>query len=372
MLTREKIIGVLEKIIGPAICIFALIFYLFKVPVLKIILFLTVMTLFISGIVLVVEIFMGSKLSKQEVFKELQKKLDLSDDEREHIERMNRCSDNVEIENSGDVQILRSQRVKVINSPNVKIEDSDDVEIKDSEKAEVKKSPGARIEKSIEAKAENSPGAEIVKSQGAKATDSAGIKINNSHGAIVDQTREQTTNQNRPDTESPNTRLAAPQNVTPPSPREEKFGNRTYRHYKVSKDFLLKVYEQNDGRLEFVDRYQLKWSALWNKATVIVGAGAVIISTSWNIWTTVCNIWTTVSANIHLKNGIIDITKTIENTISNINITWEAIKPLCGIFILVVLTFVMSLLVWKVRNDGFYDKIIKEILEENSEGRNAE
>ena len=84
---------------------------------------------------------------------------------------------------------------------------------------------------------------------------------------------------------------------------EEKFGKRTYRHYKVSKDFLLKVYEKNDGRLEFVDRYQLKWSALWNKATVIVGVGAAIISTIWNIYTTV-------SAN---KDGHIDIMKIIGN-----------------------------------------------------------
>ena len=148
---------------------------------------------------------------------------------------------------------------------------------------------------------------------------------------------------------------------------EEKFGKRTYRHYKVSKDFLLKVYEKNDGRLEFVDRYQLKWSALWTKITSFVGVCAVIISTIWNIYTTV-------SANISSEDGNIDIMKTIGNTISNIipNIAPEAIESLCGIFILVVLTFVMSFLVWKVGNEGFYDKIIKEILEENSESGNAE
>lgn len=304
------------------------------------------------------------KISREKVFKELQKRLDLSDDEREYIERMNRCSNNVEIENSGDVQILRSQRVKVINSPNAKIEDSDDVEIKDSEKAEVKKSPGAKIEKSVEAKAENSPGTEIVESQGAKATNSAGTKINNSHGAIVDQTREQTTNQDGQDaTVGPEIPRHATSQDEEISPREEEFGVRTYRHYKVSKDFLLKVYEQNDGRLEFVDRYQLKWSTLRNKVAVIVGTGAAIISTIWNICTTV-------SANISSEDGNIDIMKTIGNTIPIIKP--ETIGLFGGIFILVILTFVMSLLVWGVGNDGFYDKIIKEILEENSEGGNAE
>ena len=149
------------------------------------------------------------------------------------------------------------------------------------------------------------------------------------------------------------------------SSNEEKFDKRKYRHYKVSKDFLLKAYEQNAGRLKFVDRYQLKWETLWAKVPVIVGAFAAIISTGWNIWTTV-------SENIHLKDGNIDITKAIENTISNTNITLEAIKSLCGIFVLVILTFVMSLLVWKMGNDGFYDKIIKEILEEKSRGGNAE
>lgn len=178
----------------------------------------------------------------------------------------------------------------------------------------------------------------------------------------ADQTREQMTNQNRTDT-----RPEALQNVISSSPREEKFGKRTYRHYKVSKDFLLKVYEQNDGRLEFVDRYQLKWSTLRNKVAVIVGTGAATISTIWNI----CTI---VSANISSEDGNIDIMKTIGNTISNIIpiIKPETIELFGGIFILVILIFVMSFLVWKVGNEGFYDKIIKEILEENSESGNAE
>lgn len=152
---------------------------------------------------------------------------------------------------------------------------------------------------------------------------------------------------------------------------EEKFGKRTYRHYKVSKDFLLKVYEKNDGRLEFVDRYQLKWSALWNKATVIVGVGAAIISTIWNIYTTVS---VNKDGHIDIMKIIGNIMKIIGNTISNVIsiIKPETIGLFGGIFILVILTFLMSLLVWKVGNDGFYDKIIKEILEENSEGGNAE
>ena len=152
------------------------------------------------------------------------------------------------------------------------------------------------------------------------------------------------------------------------SGNEEKFGKRTYRHYKVSKDFLLKAYEQNDGRLKFVDRYQLKWGALRTTAIGIVGAIAVTISNIKDILTTVD------VGNIISISNIKDIltTEDVGNIISIIpNVTPEAIESLCGIFILVVLTFAMSLLVWKMGNDGFYDKIIKEILEENSEGGNA-
>ncbi len=303
------------------------------------------------GLVLAYNAFIGMKISEKKIFEELQKKLNLSDDEREHIERINRCSDNVEIENSGDVQILRSQRVKVINSPNAKIEDSDDVEIKDSEKAEVKKSPGAKIEKSIEAKAENSPGAEIVKSQGAKATNSAGIKINNSHGAIVDQTREQTTNQDGQDTGSSTIGLETPRHATSQgeeiSPREEKFGKRTYRHYKVSKDFLLKVYEQNDGRLEFVDRYQLKRRDLGAKVTSIAG---------------IVGVGTKLVDMIFLKNFILSF-------LQSLNITLEIAS---GAVILLILAIAMGLLIWRLGDNEFYDKIIKEILEENSRGGNTE
>lgn len=146
-----------------------------------------------------------------------------------------------------------------------------------------------------------------------------------------------------------------------------KFTPQSCEHYKKSRKILSDVYSEAAGKecLKFVDHYQTKWSNVLNKMFASIGVGIGMIATIIDI----------------IKNSVVnaevfnftDWGKEFgSNLIGALGLTLNDSKAFIGLIAIYFLIILLDIIIWKLGDDGFYDKIIKEILEENGESLAAE
>lgn len=296
----------------------------------------------LSVLLLFKNLFQSTK-SKDDVIKELGEILGLSETDRRRIaqttqhlhEAIIQDSEGSTITNSEGAEIRHSNNVTVTNSPGAIIERSND--------ATVENSVGAQVRLSIHATVTNSPSAEVEKSENAKVENVSGAKIQNSPRAKVTAAMEE---------RAANGGTEEQQTGNSPS---ETFPIGSYEHYKVSRDFLLQVYALNDRRLEFIDRYLPSYDIA--HIIAVVGTAGTIVTAVMSFFKNIIN-------------GI-DIQQIVQQIVQFYSISSGDGKWLCGIIIMGIFIFILCSLIWNL-DHKFYNKIIKEILEENGESSAAE
>ena len=154
--------------------------------------------------------------------------------------------------------------------------------------------------------------------------------------------------------------------------KEKKFTSRTFQHYKVSRAFLLRVYSADKEYLKFADRYQMRWDNIRNRWAALIGSMVASI-------TTIIAFFQNIYPNIAILNFVKNVLSKVSEyfnlfnlTLYDINLTLYDLKAFIALIIIYGVIILLNIIVWKLGDDGFYDKIIKEILEENGESSAAE
>lgn len=144
--------------------------------------------------------------------------------------------------------------------------------------------------------------------------------------------------------------------------KEETFTSRTFQHYKVSKAFLLRVYSVDKEYLKFADQYQMRWNTMWTRLATYVGA--VVAGTTAGI-----GFIQNVCPDVDISSSGKEIGT---NLLESFGLTLGDVKMLIGLVVITIFIIALYTIRWRLGDDSFYDKIIKEILEENGESSAAE